>query len=45
MEDHYGRMSRGTLALADRWSDRAIFWGLISTVVVVAIAMLRAMHW
>ena len=45
MENHYGKISRGALARADVLSDRAIFWGLISTVVVVAVAMLKGMHW
>ena len=45
MENHYGKISRGALARADGLSDRAIFWGLISTVVVVAVAMLKGMHW
>ena len=45
MEDYYGKISRGALARADGLSDRAIFWGLISTVIIVAVVMLRSMHW
>jgi len=45
MKDHYEKVSRGALARVNGLSDRTIFWGLISMVLVVAVAMLRGMHW
>lgn len=45
MENDYRKMSREALVRADLLSERAIFWSLVSTVVVVAVAMLKGMHW
>ena len=39
--DDYGKMSREALARVDALSERAIFWSLIVTVVVIAIAMIK----
>jgi hypothetical protein len=45
MKYHYEKVSRGALARVESLPDRAIFWGLVSTVVLVAVAMLKGMHW
>ena len=45
MENDYGKISRGPMARVDGIPDRAIFWGLVSTVILVAVAMLKGMHW
>ncbi len=41
MAEDYGKLSREALARANEISEGAIFWGLVFTVVVVVIAMLK----
>jgi len=41
MDEDYGKISHEALELANEMSERAIFWGLVFTVVVVAIGMLK----
>ena len=43
MADDHGKISRETLARANEISEVAIFWGLVLTVVVVVIAMIKGM--
>lgn len=43
MDEDYGNISREALARANEISERAIFWGLVSTVVVVVITMLKGL--
>jgi len=37
----YGKMSRDALLRANEISERAIFWGLVFTVVIVVVAMVK----
>jgi len=41
--DDYGKVSRDTVARAKEISEVAILWGLVLTVVVVVIAMVKGM--
>lgn len=41
MNEDYGKISRDALVRANEISERAIFWGLVLTVVVVVVAMLK----
>ena len=41
--DAYTKVLAKVLARADVLSDRMIFWGLVSTAVVISIAMLKGM--
>jgi hypothetical protein len=41
MDEDYGKMSREALARANEISERVFFWGLVHTVVVFGIAMLK----
>ena len=43
MAKYYGKISRGALARTDELSDRAIFWSMIFTVLVVVAGMLRGL--
>ena len=43
MNEDHGKMPRSTLDRANEISEVAIFWGLILTVVVVVIAMLKGL--
>jgi hypothetical protein len=43
MEENYRRISRGALARTEEISDRAIFWGMIFTVLVVVAGMIRGL--
>ncbi len=41
--DDYGKVSRDTVTRANEISEVAIFWGLVLTVIVVVIAMVKGM--
>lgn len=43
MDQDYGKDSREALVRANEVTERAIFWGLVITVVVVGIAMLKGL--
>ena len=43
MANDYGKISRGALARTDEISDRAIFWSMIFTVLVVVAGMIRGL--
>jgi len=45
MEKDYRRISHVAFARADMLSERAIFWGLVVTVIAIPFAMLKGMHW
>jgi hypothetical protein len=41
--DNYRKVSVKALAFADELSERVLFWGLVSTSIIVSVAMLRGM--
>ena len=43
MAKHYGNPSHEGLARANELSERAIFWGMVLTVLVVVAGMIRGM--
>jgi len=43
MNEAYGKIPRGALTRADEISERAIFWSMIFTVLVVIAGMIRGM--
>ena len=43
MKNDYRRVSRGTLARTNEVPERAIFWGMVFTVLVVVAWMIRGM--
>lgn len=43
MAEHYGKTSRDALVRANEIPEIAIFWGLVLTVVVVFVAMIKGM--
>ena len=43
MTKDYGNLSREGLARANELSERAIFWSMVLTVLVVVAAMIRGM--
>lgn len=43
MAEDYGKLSREALVRANELSERAIFWSMIFTVLVVVAGMIRGM--
>ncbi|MFL6579720.1 MAG: hypothetical protein ACJ8G2_03170 [Burkholderiales bacterium] len=39
----YRKASRKAMARADKVSERMIFWGMVSTFIVISLAMLKGM--
>jgi hypothetical protein len=44
MNEDYGKISRETLDRANEISEAAIFWGLVLTVVVFVVAVLKGLY-
>jgi hypothetical protein len=43
MDKGYGKNSSNTLVRANEFSERAIFWGMIATVLVVFAGMIKGL--